>query len=343
MKIGVCSANSGPYTTREALLEVADQSEAVGIESIWVSEHLVVADPRQPPSQMNPEDPILDPVATLAFLAGTTRSVLLGTGVVVLPLRNPLILAKELATVDVLSGGRLLFGVGVGYVAAGVRGARCAVRRPRSSNRGVPGGDPRGLDGDAPVLRWPDRDGGRRAGAPASGPASPPADRDGWRRASRDAPDDPGGRRVVRLGSRPRVETARRLEVLRETATHVPRGEGLGPLEITITPPRDIDASEASRYAELGVSRINLMLPWDRPTAAFPGSSPRPSPHSWSCRAPDPNKEVRRGKRGPRRTAESRIARLVAPRSFDVGTQLLPDPPPGHVLVRILALWGVCE
>ena len=116
MKIGVCSANSGPYTTREALLEVAVQSEAVGIESIWVSEHLVVADPREPPSQMNPEDPILDPVATLAFLAGTTRSVLLGTGVVVLPLRNPLILAKELATVDVLSGGRLLFGVGVGYV-----------------------------------------------------------------------------------------------------------------------------------------------------------------------------------------------------------------------------------
>ncbi len=65
---------------------------------------------------MDPGDPILDPVTTLAFLAGRTRSVQLGTGVIVLPFRNPLIFAKELATVDVLSGGRLIFGIGVGYV-----------------------------------------------------------------------------------------------------------------------------------------------------------------------------------------------------------------------------------
>jgi alkanesulfonate monooxygenase SsuD/methylene tetrahydromethanopterin reductase-like flavin-dependent oxidoreductase (luciferase family) len=63
----------------------------------------VLADPQQPPSPMDPADPTLDPVASLALLAGRTRSVRLGTGVIVLPFRNPLILAKELATMDVLS------------------------------------------------------------------------------------------------------------------------------------------------------------------------------------------------------------------------------------------------
>src|SRR5215470_15955526 len=116
MKIGICSANSGPYTTRAALDSLAELAEQYGVESVWASEHSVLADPRQPPSPMDPGDPILDPVASLAYLAGRTRSVRLGTGVIVLPFRNPLILAKELATVDVLSEGRLIFGIGVGYV-----------------------------------------------------------------------------------------------------------------------------------------------------------------------------------------------------------------------------------
>ena len=116
MKIGVCSANSGPYATPARLRSVAELCEATGVESIWVSEHLVLSDPRTPPSPMDPEDPILDPVTSLAFLAGITSSVRLGTGVIVLPLRNPLVLAKALATVDVVSQGRLIVGLGAGYV-----------------------------------------------------------------------------------------------------------------------------------------------------------------------------------------------------------------------------------
>ena len=83
MSIGVCSANSGPYTTRHMLGFLAEAAEAARVESIWVSEHVVVMDPRQPPSPMEPEDPILDPVTALAFLAGLTSMVRLGTGVVV--------------------------------------------------------------------------------------------------------------------------------------------------------------------------------------------------------------------------------------------------------------------
>ena len=57
--------------------------------------------------------------------------------------------------------------------------------------------------------------------------------------------------------------TARRLEILEETASRVPRREGLGPLEITITPPGDVGVATAARYAALGVDRLNLQLPWE--------------------------------------------------------------------------------
>jgi hypothetical protein len=63
---------------------------------------------------MEPEDPILDPLVHLGFVAAATRRVLLATGIIILAQRNPLVLAKQAATLDVLSGGRLLLGVGAG-------------------------------------------------------------------------------------------------------------------------------------------------------------------------------------------------------------------------------------
>jgi probable F420-dependent oxidoreductase len=95
----------------------------------------VVPDPRVAPSPMEPEDPILDGLITLAFLAAHTERVRLATGIVILPQRNPVVLAKQLASLDVVTGGRLTFGMGVGYLqpemeAVGVpmerRGARAA-------------------------------------------------------------------------------------------------------------------------------------------------------------------------------------------------------------------------
>jgi probable F420-dependent oxidoreductase len=65
---------------------------------------------------MEPEEPILDGLVSLAFLASRTERIRLATGIVILPQRNPLVLAKQLASVDVLSGGRLVFGLGVGYL-----------------------------------------------------------------------------------------------------------------------------------------------------------------------------------------------------------------------------------
>ena len=261
MKIGVCSANSGPYAAPEILVRLSELAEDAGIESIWVSEHLVAPDPKQPPSNMDPRDPILDPVASLAFLAGRTETVLLGTGVIVLPLRNPLILAKELATVDVLSGGRLLFGIGVGYVhqefeALGAsfvdRGARLeeylsAIRAIWTESHPSFEGSLVSFGG---VQAFPHPV--RRPHPPiVMGGYAPPV----MRRTVREA-DGWFGWGLDLDG------TARRMDVLRETASRVPRGEGLGPLEISITPDEDVDVDTAARYAALGVDRLNLQLPW---------------------------------------------------------------------------------
>jgi len=278
MKIGICSANSGPYTTRAALDSLAELAEQHLVESVWVSEHPVLADPRQPPSPMDPGDPILDPVASLAYLAGRTGSVRLGTGVIVLPFRNPLILAKELATVDVLSGGRLIFGIGVGYVrqefdAVGVpfagRGTRteeylAAMRaiwtQPHPGSRGQ-------------VFSF----GGVQANPRPVQRPHPPVVVGGYaravlRRTVRDADGWYGWGLDL-------AATARYMASLRSAAAEVARRDGLGPLEITITPPGDIDVATAADYADLGVDRLNLMLPWQPPEgglASFFGRVVRP-------------------------------------------------------------------
>src|SRR5205823_5548102 len=106
----------GASTVPEEVVATAQAAEAAGFDSLWAGEHVVLPDPQVPPSPLAPEDRILDPVVTLTFLAAHTKRVLLGTGIIILPQRNPLVLAKELASLDVLSGGRLTFGVGVGYL-----------------------------------------------------------------------------------------------------------------------------------------------------------------------------------------------------------------------------------
>src|SRR5215510_13227981 len=116
VKFGLFSINLGPCADPEVAVRIARLAEDAGFDSLWAGEHVVLPDPRVPPSPMNPEDPILDPVVTLTFLAAQTQHILLGTGIIILPQRNPLVLAKELASLDVLSGGRLILGIGVGYL-----------------------------------------------------------------------------------------------------------------------------------------------------------------------------------------------------------------------------------
>ena len=116
MKLGLFGINMGPCSTPDASVRVAQAAEAAGFESVWAGEHVVLPDPQEPPSPLPPTYPMLDPNIAFAFLAGQTRTIRMGTGIIILPQRNPLVLAKEMASLDVLSGGRLIFGVGIGYL-----------------------------------------------------------------------------------------------------------------------------------------------------------------------------------------------------------------------------------
>jgi probable F420-dependent oxidoreductase len=125
MKFGVLPPYRTGVTADPAWMSrFARAAEAVGLESIYVVEHVVVPadyDARYPYSKTGrmplPVDcPIPDPLELLAFLAGVTERLVLGTGVLVLPEHNPVILAKRLATIDVLSGGRMRLGIGVGWM-----------------------------------------------------------------------------------------------------------------------------------------------------------------------------------------------------------------------------------
>ncbi|MEM7017443.1 MAG: LLM class F420-dependent oxidoreductase [Pseudomonadota bacterium] len=116
MKIGYFGFNNGPLGQPEAMQRVLRCLEGTGFESAWTGEHVVLIDPQEPPSPVPPEFSMLDTVAALSFAAACTSRLKLGSGIILLAQRNPVVLAKELSSVDVLSNGRLLFGVGVGYV-----------------------------------------------------------------------------------------------------------------------------------------------------------------------------------------------------------------------------------
>ncbi len=126
MRLGVVLRNMGPASTRETIAAAARLADATPpIADVWVTDHLAI-----PPDDSEGSDGrYLDPLATLAFLAATTTRVGLGTSVLVLPYRPPLLVAKWVATVQELSGGRLMLGVGIGWMAAEFRALGVDYRR----------------------------------------------------------------------------------------------------------------------------------------------------------------------------------------------------------------------
>jgi probable F420-dependent oxidoreductase len=127
MKFGLRYANLGPYANGAAAVELAQAAEAAGFDSIWTVEHVVVPNgyqsryPYSPTGRMGSgleQVPIPDPLIWMAFVASATRTIKLGTAILLLPQRNPLITAKAVATLDHMAGGgRVLLGIGVGWLA----------------------------------------------------------------------------------------------------------------------------------------------------------------------------------------------------------------------------------
>jgi probable F420-dependent oxidoreductase len=124
VRIGAKVPNSGPLPTEIGIVEMARTLEGAGFQSLWVSDHVVL--PEQIGSRYPfaadgratwpTSTPYFDAVVALALIAAATERATFGPAVLVLPLRNPVILAKQLASLDVVSGGRLALGVGAGWL-----------------------------------------------------------------------------------------------------------------------------------------------------------------------------------------------------------------------------------
>jgi probable F420-dependent oxidoreductase len=125
VRIGVSLPNVGLDHGKEMLVPVAQAAERLGFDSVWAAHHVVLPYERHSayPYErsgteiaMNPGMQWLDPIVTLSAIAATTERVGLGTSILVLPYRNPVTLAAELAALDVIGEGRLILGVGAGWM-----------------------------------------------------------------------------------------------------------------------------------------------------------------------------------------------------------------------------------
>ena len=258
MQIGYFGANLGAFDGPDAIGRLAESAEALGFESLWTGEHVVLVDPQKPPSPVPPHAPFVDTIATLAFLAARTERIRLGSGIILLAQRHPIVLAKELAGIDVLSKGRLFFGVGVGYVpgefeALGIpyaeRGARTTehievIRTLWTQEKPAFAG------------RFTSFSGIQSRPLPVQRP-HPPIHVGGMSPAAL--------RRAVAHGNgwygffQDLDATAKMLRGLEEAAKQVERPKALGRLEISVTPPGRVNRDAARRFEDLGVDRLVLM------------------------------------------------------------------------------------
>jgi probable F420-dependent oxidoreductase len=130
VRFGLYGLHKGENCVPDALARRARAAEEAGFESIWVGDHIALP----PDAPDDAYDPRLEAVVALAHLATVTRRVRLGLGVIVLPQRQPVLLAKQLTSIDVLCQGRLIVGLGAGYLEAELRalGASRADRGART-------------------------------------------------------------------------------------------------------------------------------------------------------------------------------------------------------------------
>ncbi len=246
----------GPCATPESAGSIARAAENAGFESVWTGEHIVLPEPQVPPSPVPADTPFLDSAIALAYVAAQTTKVKLGTGIIILPQRNPAVLAKELASLDVLSSGRLIFGIGIGYLkpefdAIGApfdhKGPRTeeflaamialwTMEKPEYRGRFVSFGGvnamPRPVQKPHPEVVF----GGHT--------------KDAYGRAARLAKGWYGYAQTLDT-------TAKCIEGLQAACKEA--GRRFADLEISITPRGRMDLDTAKRYADLGVHRLTLL------------------------------------------------------------------------------------
>ena len=259
MKVGLFGINYGTCGDPVSAVRIAQAAEAAGFESVWTGEHIVLPDPMLPSFPLAPRTPMLDTTVALTWLAAHTKRVRIASGIIVLPFRSPLLLAKELASLDVISGGRLIIGVGAGWL------------EPEFQALGVPMATRGERMDDAlramRVLWTMERPEHRGPSASFSGVASyprpiqtpmPPIVIGGESRAAL--------QRAVTMGNGwygfgLTVERTKELiEGLRRAAEQHARPHEFGQLEITVTPVGPLDDGNVEAFAAAGVHRL-VVLP----------------------------------------------------------------------------------
>ncbi|MBA3280280.1 MAG: TIGR03619 family F420-dependent LLM class oxidoreductase [Geodermatophilaceae bacterium] len=243
-------------------MEAARSAESAGWESVWTGEHFALPDPAIPGSPVSPDTAILEPFVALAHIAAHTTTLLLGTGVTVLPLYQPLALAKQVASLDRVSSGRVLFGVGAGYFEPEFAAFGIALDSRASRVDEMLETLPALWSQQSPTSTFQGRTlSGLRAEPRPTRAGGPPVHIGGHGAAA--------ARRTVTHGrgwygwSMGPDKAAAAIARLREAQARYERPPDLGELEISITPPHrmPLDAELVSRYADLGVTRLILLAP----------------------------------------------------------------------------------
>ncbi len=295
LKFGLLFANAGPFAQPGLFATLARTAEEAGFESLFTVEHVVVprdyasAYPYSESGRMpGPDDlAIPDPILPLAYAAALTSRIRLGTGILILPQRHPAYVAKEMATLDVLSGGRALLGVGIGWLAeefevVGVpfreRAARTeeAVRAIRSLWKGSEPFEGR-------FYRWGEVESNPKPVRPAGVPVLVGGHVEG------------AARRAARIGDgffpgRTDGATLRGLlAALRDECGKI--GRDPSEVELTLTAGPDIRPDQVERLRDAGAARITLPPPafdpeglrrgllefGERVIARFPSAAPEES------------------------------------------------------------------
>jgi probable F420-dependent oxidoreductase len=260
VRLGLFSIGMGPGSRPDHLAETARAAEAAGFDSVWAGEHVVLPDPQVPPSPMGPQDPSLDPLLALSWAAAHTTTVRIATGIVIMPQRNPVVLAKQVATLDVLSGGRVMLGIGVGYLEPEFRAIGANFEeRGAVTDEYLEAMQHLWYD-DKPSFhgRFADFEGVDAHPRPVQQPVPIVV---GGHTA-------PAFRRAVRCGhgwygfAMTPEQAAGCVAALGQAASRVERPSSLGPLEITITPRGRMTPEKAAAFAEAGVHRL---VPLPRP------------------------------------------------------------------------------
>ena len=272
MRLGVNLPNFGPTALRDPIGDLARRAEDAGFDSVWVSDHVVMPARVESAYPFSPDgsfpwpvdEPWFDPLVALSFAAAATSRVELGVGVLIAPLRHPVVLAKQAASLDAYSGGRLVLGVGAGWMAE------------EFDALGIPFTErARRLEDTVGILRscW----GGETAAHAGSTMA---VDAGLWcvPRPAREVPvlfgasTDAGLRRAGRLGAgfvgftlADRIdpqEIRRVVETMRGAAADAGRPEAVSRVVYRVAGKADAVAAAIPQLAEAGVTEVVVTVSW---------------------------------------------------------------------------------